>query len=491
MGDGTRIGAGAKNENASSRVKCPQMHHNPFDLLSAARAGKDVVSLLNQPHQDQCFPKYGFAPADISARLSELRATLTSELHGAFSMHCLADSDHFMPESRRLGDEAFDTFRRFNAIFTGLEPAAAQIEDDVMAMCTEIFNGGSAGRCNITGGGTESIYCAMLAMREWAKSTLPHICEPEFVAPYTAHIAFSRAAHNFGLKIKRVPVGPDWRILPADLEAAINKQTIGLVASAPNWPYGIVDPIPEIAAIAHRRGLWMHVDACVGGYVLPFAKKAGFSLPDFDLSVPGVCSLSADLHKYGYVPKPCSTILWQSESYQQFHYYIPDDWPDGAYLSQSLMGSRPFAPTAAAWAILNALGQDGFVSQARAIMATKEALVEGISKIEGLEPWRNDLPLLIVSGRDLDISHVVGGMRRKSWVFLGNEQPPSMHLTIDPLSDQVIKSLLIDLSSVVAEIRAGQSVAGDLQYGLAKTRRTARWIEQARGIALRAKPRGY
>jgi glutamate/tyrosine decarboxylase-like PLP-dependent enzyme len=394
-------------------------------------------------------------------------------------MHCLADSDHFMPESRRLGDEAYNAFKRFNAIFTGLEPAAAQIEDDVMAMCTEIFNGGTAGRCNITGGGTESIYCAMLAMREWAKSTIPQIREPEFVAPYTAHISFSRAAHNFGLRIKRVPVGPDRRILPADLEAAIGERTVGLVASAPNWPYGIVDPIPEIAAIAHRRGLWMHVDACVGGYVLPFAKKSGVGLPDFDLGVPGVCSISADLHKYGYVPKPCSTILWRSEEFQRFHYYVPDDWPDGAYLSQSLMGSRPFAPTAAAWAIMNALGEDGFVSQARAIMATKQKLFEGISSIAGLEPWRNDLPLMIVSAHGLDIAHVVGGMQEKGWVLFGNEQPPSMHLTIDPLPQDVIDAFLLDLASVVAAVRSGHSVAGDLQYGRAKTRRTARWIERA------------
>lgn len=446
------------------------------------------MSLLEQSQQDRCFPKTGFAPANIAARLAELRASLTSDLHGAFSMHCLADSDHFMPESRRLGDEAFNAFRRFNAIFTGLEPAAAQIEDDVMAMCTEIFNGGAAGRCNITGGGTESIYCAMLAMREWAKSALPQIRDPEFVAPYTAHISFSRAAHNFGLKIKRVPVGPDRRIRPADLEAAISERTIGIVASAPNWPYGLVDPIPQIAAIAQRRGLWMHVDACVGGYVLPFAKRSGIDLPDFDLSVPGVCSLSADLHKYGYVPKPCSTILWQSEAYQRFHYFVPDDWPDGAYLSQSLMGSRPFAPTAAAWAILNALGEDGFVSQARAILETKEALVEGISAIEGLEPWRNDLPLLVVTGRDLDITHVVGGMQRKGWVFFGNEQPPSMHLTIDPLPKDVIDTLLSDLRSVVAAIRSGRSMSGELQYGLAKTHRTARWIERARRLSLQAKP---
>jgi len=442
------------------------------------------MSLLDPSQQGRCFPIRGFPAADISARVAQLKTSLTSELHGAFSMHCLADSDHYMPESRRLGDEAYEAFRRFNAIFSGLEPAAAQIEDDVMAMCAEIFNGGADGRCNITSGGTESIYCAMLAMREWAKAHLPRIRDPEFVAPYTAHISFSRAAHNFGLKIKRVAVGADLRIQPADLEAAINERTIGLIASAPNWPYGFVDPVPEIAALAARRGLWMHVDACVGGYVLPFAKKAGLRVPDFDLSVPGVCSISADLHKYGYVPKPCSTILWRSEDYQRYHYYVPDDWPDGAYLSQSLMGSRPFAPTAAAWAMLNALGEEGFVAQARAIMATKAALFAGISAIEGLEPWRNDLPLMVISARGIDIAQVVGGMRDRGWVLFGNESPPSIHLTLDPLPSGMVDALVADLRTVVESARAGTASAGDFEYGLSKSRRSASWIERARRLAL-------
>jgi sphinganine-1-phosphate aldolase len=211
-------------------------------------------------------------------------------------------------------------------------------------------------------------------------------------------------------------------------------------------------------------------------------------VPDFDLSVPGVCSLSADLHKYGYVPKPCSTVLWRSEEYQRYHYYIPADWPDGAYLSQSLMGSRPFAPTVAAWAILNSLGEEGFVAQARAIMETKQVLVDSIAKIDGLEPWQNDIPLLVVSARGFDIAHVVGGMRGKGWVFLGNEQPPSLHLTIDPLPRHVIDALLADLRSVVAGVRSGNSTAGELQYILTKTRRSSLWIEQARRLAESSPP---
>lgn len=437
------------------------------------------MSLLDSSAPGRSFPQRGFPPADISSRLDELRSSLTSDLHGAYSMHCLADSDRYMPPARRLGDQAYEAFKRFNAIFSGLEPAAGQIEDDLMAMCVEIFNGGADGRCNITAGGTESIYCAMHAMREWAKRERPRARELEFVAPYTAHISFSRAAHYFGLKIKRVPVGPDWRIRTEDLEAAIGEQTIGLIASAPNWPYGLVDPVPQIAAVARRHGLWMHVDACVGGYVLPFAKKAGLQVPDFDLAVPGVCSLSADLHKYGYVPKPCSTILWRSESYQRYHYYAPADWPDGAYLSQSLLGSRPFAPTAAAWAMLNALGEEGFVAQARAIMATKAALVEGIAAIEGLSVWRNDLPLMVISAPGLDIARVVGAMREKGWVLFGNETPPSIHLTLDPLPAPTIESLLSDLRDAVQAAQSAGSVSGQFEYGLAKGRSTARWIEDA------------
>jgi sphinganine-1-phosphate aldolase len=152
------------------------------------------------------------------------------------------------------------------------------------------------------------------------------------------------------------------------------------------------------------------------------------------------------------------------------------------------MGSRPFAPTAAAWAILNSLGEEGFVAQARAIMETKQALVEGIAKIDGLEPWQNDIPLLVVSARGFDIAHVVGGMRSKGWIFLGNEQPPSLHLTIDPLPTRVIDALLADLRSVVAGVRSGNSTAGELQYILTKTRRSSLWIEQARRLAESSPP---
>jgi glutamate/tyrosine decarboxylase-like PLP-dependent enzyme len=444
------------------------------------------VSLLDQTQSRSAFPKRGIAPAQISVRLAELRATLTSDQYGAFSMHCLADSDRLNADALRVGDEAFEQFKRFNAIFTGLEVAAAQIEDDVMAMCTQIFSGGREGRCNLTGGGTESIYCAMLAMREWGRQTKPQIRDPEFVAPSTAHVSFSRAARNFGLSIKRVPVGAHFRSDPKDLEAAITENTIGLVASAPNWPYGMVDPIPEIGEIARKRGLWLHVDACVGGYILPFARKLGLQIPEFDLSVPGVCSLSADLHKYAYVPKPASTVLWQSEAYQQHHYFIVDDWPGGAYLSQSLMGSRPFAPTAAAWAIFNAMGEEGFIAQAKAILAAKDKIAEGISRIGGLEVLKNDAPLLVVSARNLDIKHVVGGMRAKGWVFLGNDEPPAIHLTIDPLPDEIIDAMLHDLATVMAEIKSGRLEAGALEYGMAKGKRTSRWLEQAGRIARRS-----
>ena len=446
------------------------------------------MSLLRQTSSEPMqprFPREGFSREEISGRLEDFAKTLTPDTQGSLSMHCLADSDHYMPEFRQLGDEAYDVFRRFNAIFSGFEPAAAAIEDDVLDMCVEVFDGGSEGRCNLTGGGTESIYCAMVAMREWARDTKPEITSPEVVAPYTAHAAFTRAAHYFGFQVKRVPVGPDsvagsWRVDAAALEAAITPNTIGLVGSAPNWPYGMFDPLEALGQIALERGLWLHVDACVGGYLAPFARKAGYPIPPFELSVPGVCSLSADLHKYGYVPKPCSTVLWRSEAQQQYHYFVASDWPDGPYLAQAMLGSRPFAPTAAAWAILNSLGESGFVEVARQIMSSKNRLVEGIRKIEGLDPWENDLSLLVVSAQDLDITLVVGGMRSKGWVLLGNEEPPSIHLTVDPLTDEAIDLFLADLADVTRRVRKGESVEeGGLDYGLASGGGVPRWILDA------------
>jgi glutamate/tyrosine decarboxylase-like PLP-dependent enzyme len=411
----------------------------------------------------------------------------TDEL-GSLSMHCLADSSHFMPEFRRIGDEAYASFGRLNAVFSPMVPAAGKIEDDVLDMCVEIFNGGKEGRCNITSGGTESIYCAMVAMREWAKATRPRVQNPVVVAPYTAHAAFSRAAHYFGFRLRRVAVGLDYRIRPADIEAAICDATIGVIASAPNWPYGFVDPVSDIAGIAKTRGLWCHIDACVGGYLAPFARIAGYPLPPFDFAVPGVCSISADLHKYAYVPKPCSTILWRSEEYQCYHYFIAADWPDGPYLAHSMLGSRPFGPIVAAWAILNSLGERGFVALARDIMESKAALVRGIAKIDGLHPWDNDLSLLVISGEGVDITAVASAMKMKGWALLGNQEPPSIHLTIDPLTPAAIDRFLTDLADATNDVRSGRVAPRDvLAYGLAKEGQLPKWL--VRGVALATKLR--
>ena len=442
------------------------------------------MSLLKTSESnDPSFPKTGYSAEAIESRLAELQETLTPDIQGSLSMHALADSEHFMPEFRVIGDRAYEVFRRFNAIFSAFVPAAGAIEDDVLDMCVEIFQGGETGRCNITAGGTESIYSAMVAMREWARDHKPHITEPELVTPYTAHVAFSRAAHYFGFTIRRVPVGADWRVDPADIEAAITDNTIGIAASAPNWPYGMFDPIEDLAAVALRHDLWFHTDACVGGYIAPFAKKAGYPIPNFDFSVPGVCSISADLHKYGYVPKPCSTVLWRSDEQQKYHYYMASDWPDGPYLAQAMLGSRPFAPTAAAWAILNVMGEDGFTELARQIMSSKQRLVDGIRTVDGLTPWDNDLSLVVVTAEGLDIQQVAGGMRARGWVLLGNEDPPSIHLTVDPMTDEAINLFVNDITAVVDSIREGETVErGSLDYGLATGRTTPRWIDDAVGL---------
>lgn len=376
--------------------------------------------------------------------LAALRSGDVPETYGKFSLYAMEGR----PDAKELGRRAFAMFFGSNAIFSPLVGSLARLEDDLLAMAVEILNGGRDGRANITSGGSESIYSALHAMRERARATHPQITRPELIVPYSAHAAFSRGAHYLDLKLVRTALGADRRADPAAVERAIGPNTIGLAASAPCWPFGLFDPIADLAKTAAQRGLWFHVDACVGGFLAPFVRKAGHRIPDFDFTLPGVSSISADLHKYGYSPKPCSMILWRSEAEQMYHYCAADDWPSGRYLTQSMLGSRPAAATAAAWAVMHYLGEAGYVAIAREIMATKRKLSAGIAGIDGLRPWDSELSLMVVESRDLEIDALIAGMAARGWALHANGDPPLLHLTVEPASDEVVGLFLSDLRAV-------------------------------------------
>ncbi|GMQ49434.1 pyridoxal phosphate-dependent decarboxylase family protein [Vibrio sp. 10N] len=412
-------------------------------------------------HNQSYFPKTGYGKEDVLNKLDELKQEMVPVEGGRFGMYSLKGSE----DIQDIVEQAALKFFSFNALFTFMNQPAGQIEDELIEMIREIFHGSDDMRANFTTGGSESIYCAMKAMRDWARETMPHIKEPELVMPYSAHSAFSRGGKYFGIKIVRTPVAADNRVDIKATKAAINENTIGLVGSAPCWPFGVYDRIEELSELATEKSLWLHVDACVGGYLAPFVKKAGYELPNWDFTVPGVRSISADMHKYGYAPKPMSTVMYRGGDEQFHHYTIVDDWPCGAYFTQSLGGSRTFASTAGAWAVMNYLGEEGYVDNAKRIMTIKQMIIDGLADSADLRTAKTDLSLLIIDSPTLDITKVVAGMSQRGWSLLGNTQPPAIHLAIDPISDEQVERMLNDFHEVVEEVKSGEAdQQGSLAY---------------------------
>ena len=251
-----------------------------------------------------------------------------------------------------VAKEASRLYFSENALGPGAFPSLKRFEDDVVSWTLGLLNGGDRAYGSMTSGGTESIFMAVKTARDHARSIRPEMKDPVVVVPYSAHPAFNKAGHLLAVRVRRVPIGDDFR---ADVEAmagAIDENTIMLVGSAPQFAHGVIDPIEDLAALAREHGLWLHVDACVGGFIAPFVRKLGYPIPDFDFSVDGVTSMSADLHKYGFAPKGASTVLFSDASLRRYQMFEFDEWSRGHYASPTLAGTRPGGPIAGAWAVL-------------------------------------------------------------------------------------------------------------------------------------------
>lgn len=422
-------------------------------------------------------PESGSSYEAVTAEIDELFEQMTPEGSGKLSSTAFWG----VSDAYQLSKEVHSKFFSWNALFTFQEGAAAKFENDVLDICIHLAGGNSDSRGNLTSGGTESNFCALHAMRNWARKDKPEITKPEIVAPYSIHSTVHKMARVLDIKVVTVPQLDD---LSADVDgiaAAIGPNTIGIAASAPNWPYATVDPIEELGAIAQERDLWLHVDACVGAYILPFFRDLGEQIPNYDLSVPGVRSMSGDLHKYGYAPKPCSTILWKSQEEQSYHYLPVTEWPCGLYLSQGFVGSRPLAPIAAIWALMHYLGREGYVANAKKLLTVRDAIMAKVGEIDGLVTWPTHGPLLQIASTDIDIQLVVGSMEQRGWRLLGVLDPPAIHLTVDVLKDEQLEQFLSDLESCVADIKSGKTTnEGLLSYGGVGAEETApKWLLSA------------
>ncbi len=367
---------------------------------------------------------------------------------------------------QEVGKFAFEHFMSDNGFFSLYLPYMQTIEQEVLSMGVSLLHPKENSTGNFTSGGTESNFSAMHAARNWARVNKPEVKKPNVVAPFTIHPSFQKSARYLDMEVITTELDENGRGIPANITAAINDDTVMVAASAPSWHYANIDPIPEIAAIAEEAGLWMHVDACVGGYISPFLEKLGERLTPWDFRVPGVMSISADLHKYAYCPKPASTIYWRDASLQDYHYVSIEDPFLGQYKLAGFSGSRSAGPIFAAWSVFNYLGEEGYLRMTRRVLDTKQKLTEGLKAIEGLKVWDIDVMPMHFHSEKAPTSAVYQGLLDKGWLMLGLVKPEAITICVDPaLSDEDTELFLADLKEVTENILAGGDTKnGDIRY---------------------------
>lgn len=345
-----------------------------------------------------------------------------------------------------------------NALYGALAyPSLRRFEAEVVDILLQLFRAPAGAVGSITTGGTESLFMAVKTARDWARAERPSVTTPTLVVGRTAHAAFDKAAHLLGLRVRRMTRSPDFRADVDGMAAAIDGNTIMIVGSAPPYPYGVVDPLPEIAALAERHGLWMHVDACVGGMVLPFVQDLGHPLPTFDFTLPSVASVSIDLHKYGYAFHGCSALLLRSEAMLAYQRYEFDAWPVGLYSTANFAGSRGGGPVASAWAVMRYLGHAGYRGLVAKMLDAKARLAAGIGQIDGLEVCGEpDGTQLSFGSGSLDMSAVAHEMNRRGWSFARQTDPPSLLLLLNGFHGEIVADFLGELEATVASVKAGK-----------------------------------
>lgn len=353
-------------------------------------------------------------------------------------------------EVEEVAKRAFTQFMSENALDPTVYPSLLRFENDVVGMARTHLNGDERVVGNFTSGGTESILLAVKTARDWAREHRPHATEPEMILPVTGHAAFHKAAHYFGIKVVAAPVDDGFRADPGAIKKLITKNTILLVGSASSYAHGVVDPIAELGAIAESNGVWLHVDGCIGGFLLPYFRRLGAKVPEFDFRVAGVSSISMDLHKYAYCPKGASVVLYRNKDLRRFQLFACADWTGYTMLNTTVQSTKSGGPMAAAWAVMQFIGDDGYLEIARKLLHARDTLSEGINAIKGLKVMGNpEMCLLAFSADNLNIFALADAMRDRGWyvqpqLAFGNSKE-NLHLSINPSNVPETSALLKDL----------------------------------------------
>jgi glutamate/tyrosine decarboxylase-like PLP-dependent enzyme len=369
------------------------------------------------------------------------------------TMYC-GDKDHY-----GFLKEAFGLFAHQNALQRDMCPSATRFEGEIIAMALELMHAGDLNGAEpagmVTSGGSASIAQAVLAYREQGREARG-IERPNLVKPETGHPAFDKACHLFGVEMRRAEIDPETTLVrPESVAELIDENTVAIMGSAGNYGYGTIDPIAELAGLATERGVGMHVDGCLGGYLLPFGEQLGMPIPPFDFRVPGVTSISADTHKYGYGLKGTSTLLFRDRELRNRCYFFMPDWSGGKYFSPGIEGSRSDGLLAATWASLVSIGREGYRTYAKRIFDTSAAMQEAVRSHPELRIMGEPTFLFAFTSDAFDIYHVNDEMKRRGWRLNGLQYPNALHMAVTRPQTQpgVAEMWEQDLAAAVAHAR--------------------------------------
>ena len=370
---------------------------------------------------------------------------------------------HLDDQHQELVKRVYGDFLSENYLNPFAFKSASDLEGEIVDMCADLFRGNKDVVGTFTSGGTESIFLALYSYRERTQR-LRKVRSPEIITPASVHPAFDKAAHMLGLKVRRVAVGDSFAADAKAMAKAITNDTIMMVCSAPSYPHGVMDPVVELGEIALKNGLPLHIDACIGGFMLPWVEELGYPVVPWDFRVPGVTSISADLHKFGYAPKGASVLMYKSEEFLKHQFYIQPSWSGGIYASTTLLGSRTAGPIAAAWTALKSIGRDGYLSVTQELMTAAYELRTHIGHVDGLEVV-GDPVMNIVACRSndpaVDIYVVADKLEKAGWTVDRQQLPPSIHTTVMKRNLPVLERYKEDLAEAVEFARNNPAAASE------------------------------
>ncbi len=349
------------------------------------------------------------------------------------------------PEIEQVQKEAYALFMSENGLGPLAFPSLKRMEDEVTGFGLSLLHGPEDAMGTITSGGTDSIAMAMKAARDHSRKERGIRGGLNIVLPRSAHPAFDKAAALMEIEVRRTPL-KDYLADPAAIAAAVDDATMMIVGSAPNFPYGLIDPIAALSDLAIGRNLWLHVDACVGGYIAPFVCMNGGDVPPFDFELPGVRSISADLHKYGYCAKGASTVFFRSAALQRFMTFDFKDWPGGRMVTPTLAGTRPGGAIAAAWAVMNFLGVEGYRAKQKLVTQARARIEAGVKALGFSVFGRPQLGIVSFGRGDVNGLAVWSKLRERGWFTGLTTEPQGLHLMLSPIHAGIADAYLADLA---------------------------------------------